>query len=97
MLIEFAERPVFSGLGFFNEPEISNSGPGVPRTCAQDFYILKKNPSTSAGFKPANLGSQGEVEILIEDFFFIFRNLKYHTNIGIIRVLICLVYRSTIC
>ena len=26
---------------------------------AQDFYVLK-NPSTSAGFEPANLGSQDE-------------------------------------
>ena len=25
----------------------------------QDFYVLK-NPSTSAGFEPANLGSRGE-------------------------------------
>ena len=44
----FAQRPILSGLRFFNEPEISDSGP------------LKKNPSTSAGFEPANLGSRGE-------------------------------------
>jgi hypothetical protein len=53
----------FSGYRFFNEPEISDSGSLAlstsPRTYAQDFYVLK-NPSTSVGFEPANLGSQGE-------------------------------------
>jgi len=37
----------FSGLRFFNEREISGSGPPAlspsQRTCAQDFYILKKS------------------------------------------------------
>ena len=35
---------IFSGLGFFNEPEISDSGTPAyspsRRTCAQDFYVL---------------------------------------------------------
>ena len=35
-----AQRPIFSGLRFFNEPEISDS---VLRICAQDFYVLKKS------------------------------------------------------
>ena len=44
--LNFAQRPIFSGLRFFNEPEISDSGPPASshsqRTCAQDFYIPKK-------------------------------------------------------
>ena len=28
----------------------------------QDFYALKKNPRTPAGFEPANLGSSGEYD-----------------------------------
>ena len=36
-----------SGLRFFNEPEISDSGPPAysptRRTCAEDFYVLKKS------------------------------------------------------
>ena len=60
----FAQMHIVSGLRFFNEPEISNSGPPAlrssRRTCAQDFYVLK-NPSTSARSEPANLGSRGEL------------------------------------
>ena len=45
--LNFAQRPIFSGLRFFNEPEISDSGPPAQspsrRTCAQDFYVLKKS------------------------------------------------------
>ena len=43
--LNFAQIPIFSGLRFFNEPEISDSGPPAPsrRTCAQDFYVLKKS------------------------------------------------------
>ena len=45
--LNFAQRLIFPGLRFFNEPVISDSG--LPawspsqRTCAQDFYILKKS------------------------------------------------------
>ena len=46
MLIKFCSEAYFSGLRFFNEPEISDSGlPALSpfrRTCAQDFYVLKK-------------------------------------------------------
>ena len=63
MSIKFCSKAYFSGVRFFNEPEISDSGPPAlspsRRTCAQDFYILK-NPSTSAGFEPASLGSRGK-------------------------------------
>ena len=52
--LNFAQRPIFSGLMFFNEPEISDSGPP-----ALDFYVLR-NPSTSAGFETANLGFRSE-------------------------------------
>ena len=47
MPIKFcSEVYFFSGFGFFNLPEISDSGSSayIPsqRTCAQDFYVLKK-------------------------------------------------------
>ena len=35
--LNFAQRPIFSDFRFFNEPEISDSGP-----TAQEFYVLKK-------------------------------------------------------
>ena len=35
--LNFAQGPIFSGLRFFNEPEISR------RTCAQDVYVLKNS------------------------------------------------------
>ena len=45
--LNFAQGPIFSGLWFFNEPEISDLGPPAEspsqRTCAQDFYVLKKS------------------------------------------------------
>ena len=45
--LNFAQRPNFSGLRFFNEPEISDSGPPASspsrRTCTQDFFVLKKS------------------------------------------------------
>ena len=63
MPIKFCSEAYFSGLRFFNEPEISDSAPSAQslsrRTCAQDVYDLK-NPSTSAGFETANLGSRGD-------------------------------------
>ena len=40
--LNFAQGPIFSGLKFFNEPETSDSGPSR-RTCAQEFYLLKKS------------------------------------------------------
>ena len=51
--------PIFSGLMFFNEQEISDSGPTarIPsrRTCTQ-ICTSWKNSSTSAGFLPTNHG-----------------------------------------
>ena len=45
--LNFALRPIFSDLRFFNESEISDWGSPayIPsrRTCAQDFYVLKKS------------------------------------------------------
>ena len=47
-----AQRPIFSGLRFFNEPEISDSGPRVPpRELVLRSFTSWKNPSTSAGFE----------------------------------------------
>ena len=69
-------RPIFLGLRLFNEPKISDSGPPAQspsrRTWAQDFYVLKKNPSTSAGFDPANLGSPSEDVTLKPQLIIIF-------------------------
>ena len=46
MRLNFAQRPIFSGLRLFNEPEISDSGTPAyspsRRPCALDFYVLKK-------------------------------------------------------
>ena len=61
--LNFAQRPIFSGLRFFNEPEISDSGPLAlvpPGGLVLRIFTSWKNPSTSAGLEPANLGSQGE-------------------------------------
>jgi hypothetical protein len=45
--LNFAQRPIFSGSMFFNEPEKSYLGPSAKspsrRTCTQDFYVLKKS------------------------------------------------------
>ena len=45
--LPFAPRPILSGLRFFNESEISDSGSSAwspsRRTRAQDFYVLKKS------------------------------------------------------
>ena len=59
----FAQRPIFSGLKFFNKPEISYSGPPLkvpPGGPVLRIFTSLKNLSTSAGFEPANLGSRGE-------------------------------------
>ena len=46
--LKFCWETYFIGLRFFNEPEISDSGPPAlspsRRTCAQDFYVLKIQP-----------------------------------------------------
>ena len=45
MPIKFCSEIIFSGLRFFNDPEISDSGLPASgpswRTCTQDFYVLK--------------------------------------------------------
>ena len=47
MPIKFCLEAYLLGLRFFNEPEISDSGTPAysppRRTCAQDFYVLKKS------------------------------------------------------
>ena len=61
--LNFAQRPIFSGLRFFNEPEISESGHQLkvpPGGLVLRMFTSWKNPSTSVGFEPANLGSRGE-------------------------------------
>ena len=60
--LNFSQRFIFSGLRFFNESEISDSGRPAwspsRRTCAQDFYVLKKSINLS---QPMNLGSREHV------------------------------------
>ena len=55
--LNFAQRPIFSFLRFFNESEISDSGPPAwspyRRIYTQDFSSWK-NSSTSARFEPAS-------------------------------------------
>jgi hypothetical protein len=51
-------------LGFFYMPQICDMGqdgfcfPSEGRR-AENFFALKKNPTASAGFDPANLGTKG--------------------------------------
>ena len=56
------QRPIFSGLRFFNEPEISDSEPTASgpsrRTFSQDFYVLKKSIDLSR-VEPMNLDHRG--------------------------------------
>ena len=61
--LNFAERPIFSGFRFFNEPEISTRDPQLkvsPGGLVLRIFTSWKNPSTSAAFELANLGSRGE-------------------------------------
>ena len=55
MPIKFAQRPILSGLKFFNESEISDS----EHLCS-GILRPEKNPLTSAGFETANVGSRGD-------------------------------------
>ena len=54
------------GLRFFYVPQICNTGPttllSFLRKLYSGFLLSEKNPSTSAGFKPVNLGSSGEYD-----------------------------------
>ena len=59
--LNFAQRPISSGSRYFNEPEFSDSGPQLkipPGGLVFRIFTSWKNPSTSAVFEPANLGSR---------------------------------------
>ena len=59
--LNFAQMPIFSGLRFFNESEISESQLKVPpEGLVLRIFTSWKNPLISAGFKPATLGSRGK-------------------------------------
>ena len=61
--LNYAQRPIFSGLRFFNEPESQTRGSQLkvsPGGLMLRIFMSWKNPSTSAGFEPANLGSRDE-------------------------------------
>ena len=64
MPIKFCSEPIFFRLEVINKHEISESGPpslkSLPEDFCSGFLRPEKNPSTSAGFEPAHLGSQGE-------------------------------------
>ena len=54
--LKFAQRPIVTGLRFFNDPQLK-----IPtRGLVLRMFTFRKNPSTLAGFEPANLGSRGE-------------------------------------
>ena len=40
MPINFAQKPIFSGLMFFNEPDISDSGPSVDDDEISDWILV---------------------------------------------------------
>ena len=81
--LNFAQRPIFSSMRFFNEPAWSPSR----RTCAPDFYVLK-NPLILAGFEPANLGSRGDPESteadkelgILSHYCFLWKDLNFTTR-----------------
>ena len=55
--LNFAQRPIFSGLRFrLGTPSLKS----LPEDLCSGFLRPEKNPSTSAAFEPANLGSRGE-------------------------------------
>ena len=62
MQLNFAQRPIFSGVRFFNEPENFRLGTpslkSLPENWCSGFLRPEKNPSTLAGFEAANLGSR---------------------------------------
>ena len=61
--LNFAQKSIFSGLRFFNKPEISTRDPQLevsPGGLVLRIFISWKNPLTSVGFEPANLGSWGK-------------------------------------
>ena len=61
MPIKFCSEAYFSGFRFFNELEISDPQLKVPTGgLVLRMFTSRKNPSTSAGFELANLGSRGE-------------------------------------
>ena len=57
--INFAQRPIFSGLRFFNEPEISDSGPSALKSLPDDlcsgFYRPEKIHRPQPGLNPRTL------------------------------------------
>ena len=58
--LKFAQRPIFSGLRFWN---LRLETPGIkvpPGGLLLRIFTSWKNPSTSARFEPMYLGSQGE-------------------------------------
>ena len=61
--LNFAQTPIFSGLRFFNDLKSQTRDPQLkvpPGGLELRIFTSWKNPSTSAGFQPANLGSRGE-------------------------------------
>ena len=68
-------------MSFFNEPEISDSGlKSLPEDLCSGFLSHEKNPSTSAGFEPANLGSRASTlpRDLMEDTYVLLINCRFH-------------------
>ena len=55
MQINFAERPMFLDLRFFNEPEISDSGPPAPEDMCSGFQDPEKIHRPQPGLNPRTL------------------------------------------
>jgi hypothetical protein len=63
MAAEFCLHDIsFMLVSFFNMPQICDMGPTAPpkEVVVLRIFITLKNPSSSAGFEPSNLGSSGK-------------------------------------
>jgi hypothetical protein len=60
----FAEMTTSTHLGIFYMPQIYDMGPTallpLRRKACWEFFFALKNPTVSAGFEPANLGTKGQ-------------------------------------
>ena len=57
--LNYAQRPIFSGLRLFTSLKSQTRDPQI-KVPPGEIFTSWKNPSTSGGFEPANLGFRGE-------------------------------------
>ena len=98
MSMKFCSEPIFSDLRFFNEPEISDSGPSW-RTCGQDFYVLKKSidPSQVWTREPRILrrALYSETDLTIGSMFLIFISMIYDSSLMLSNITKQMLYSKT--